>query len=197
MTSLISSYHSQKFLLSSKPRFSSTALIEPRLLSNVQILYTKLGHVELRLANKQDVSDIVNFAFDIEENELKATKVSQTDKIQHQSELEEEFDKKKHRAYVIYQGSQLIGCACLSPIESNCAGLSHVYVAPAFRRQKLGLILVEKLLEHARQLGYERVYLHVHNKDAVPFYRDLGFKTLQHTKVSGKSELTMVKSIKS
>ncbi|WP_193726010.1 ribosomal protein S18-alanine N-acetyltransferase [Anaerosacchariphilus polymeriproducens] len=56
--------------------------------------------------------------------------------------------------------------------------ITNVAVEPAYRRQKVGKQLIEKLQEEAKKLGVTRFFLEVResNKGAIELYKALGFK---------------------
>jgi len=75
---------------------------------------------------------------------------------------------------------QPVGCVGLRPFprEGACE-MKRLYVRPAFRGDKLGKKLVERLLEDARRLGYSYMRLDSHPptmQAAVEMYRKLGFR---------------------
>lgn len=81
-----------------------------------------------------------------------------------------------YRAWLVARGSMICGYGLLS----TGAGEAHVLnlcVAPGERRQGLGSLLLERLLEDARAAAAERVFLEVRpsNAHAVSLYEARGF----------------------
>lgn len=71
------------------------------------------------------------------------------------------------RLYAAYVDGAPAGCAALKPIDGASCELKRLYVRPAYRGNRLGRLLVERILEDARTIGYAAVYL-----DTLPFLRD-------------------------
>jgi GNAT superfamily N-acetyltransferase len=62
--------------------------------------------------------------------------------------------------------------------------MKRLYVRPIFRGGKLGKELVDRVLQHARDLGYQRIRLDTHPptmQAAVKLYRRLGFQEVTDT----------------
>jgi len=75
---------------------------------------------------------------------------------------------------------QPVGCVGLRPFprDGSCE-MKRLYVRPAFRGDKLGRKLVERLLCEARRLGYRFMRLDSHPptmQAAVEMYRQFGFR---------------------
>ena len=75
------------------------------------------------------------------------------------------------------------GCCGIYPtegLESNCAELVKYYLAEKGRGRGIGRQLMEKCIESARELGYQKLYLESmpHFSKAVRIYEKLGFQEL-------------------
>ncbi len=71
----------------------------------------------------------------------------------------------------VMDGGTLAGAATLSKRRGQFV-LDYVAVLPAYRRQKLGAMLVNALLNEAKALNAKRVHIVTRNK---PFFQSLGF----------------------
>jgi putative acetyltransferase len=70
------------------------------------------------------------------------------------------------------------GCVALHPLEPQICEMKRLYVRPEYRGQKLGLALVNAVLDEARKIGYQRIRLDTVEpsmRDAVAMYRQFGF----------------------
>lgn len=63
--------------------------------------------------------------------------------------------------------------------------LASVYVLPSHRRKGIGERLCRRVVEEARQLGFERLYLFTEDREA--FYRRMGWETLSHEDYRGEA----------
>ncbi len=72
----------------------------------------------------------------------------------------------------------IIGCVALKKIEDTICEMKRLYVKPEFRKLKAGKILVEKILDEAKQLGYTKMKLDTLQTltAAVGLYQKLGFE---------------------
>jgi len=84
------------------------------------------------------------------------------------------------RLYVIYDGQQLAGCVALRKINDKSCEFKRLFVRPEFRGKKLGCILMEKVIEDARLIGYKTGYLDTLStlKSAIVIYEKLGFENI-------------------
>ncbi|RIJ36736.1 GNAT family N-acetyltransferase [Pontibacter oryzae] len=76
----------------------------------------------------------------------------------------------------------------ISELPDLTPWLAALYVAPRFRRQGVGPQLVQALEQHARQIGYKKLYLVA--TDRVSFYKDLSWGI--YTKMGGKTGITIM-----
>ena len=77
-------------------------------------------------------------------------------------------------------GCQPVDCGTIQGLRTteSLGAIQNVGVAPEFRRQGFGAVLVLKTLDGFRSLGLKRVYLEVTaaNHPAVELYRHIGFR---------------------
>ena len=91
--------------------------------------------------------------------------------------LKMKYDYPKGRLYIALDGDKAAGCIGLKPFDEGRCELKRLYVRPEYRRQKLGEVLVAKIVEDAREIGYKTILL-----DTLPFlqsakalYERMGF----------------------
>jgi putative acetyltransferase len=95
-----------------------------------------------------------------------------------------EVFRDSHSAYWVaeMEGTLVGGCG-VYPTEGlpeGCAELVKFYLSSAHRGKGIGLLLMEKTFESARQLGYSQLYLESFPElgKAVSMYEKAGFKPL-------------------
>jgi len=79
-------------------------------------------------------------------------------------------------------GSALVGTGALMPRNSRTAEIVRMSVARTARRCGIGRAILQVLVEHARQAGYQRVILETTAtwQEVIAFYLDFGFR-ITHT----------------
>ena len=92
-------------------------------------------------------------------------------------QLEDKYGLPGGRLYLAWQDGELAGCVGMKQLDEKTGELKRLYVRPAFRGQRLGRKLVERIIEDARSLGYRRLML-----DTMPelvsarrMYENMGF----------------------
>lgn len=85
------------------------------------------------------------------------------------------------RLYLAYCDDELAGCIGLRKIDDENCEMKRLYVRPRFRGQHIGKILIHKIIEDAREIGYSHMLL-----DTLPFlesaihiYKTLGFYEIE------------------
>jgi putative acetyltransferase len=81
---------------------------------------------------------------------------------------------------VEYDG-HLAGCVALHKLEESICEMKRLYLRPAFRGKGLGRAIADRIIEEARQMGYQRMRLDTVEpvmKDAVAMYRRIGFREI-------------------
>ena len=72
--------------------------------------------------------------------------------------------------------------------------LASVYVDPRFRKRGIGSALVRAVLQEARNLGLEKLYLIT--PDQVPFYRRQGWQEMEEIVYRGEAVTIMVYALR-
>lgn len=95
--------------------------------------------------------------------------------------LENKYGMPKGRLYLAYFDEELAGCIGLKKIDSANCEMKRLYVRPQFRGKHIGNVLIQQIIDDAREIGYAHMLL-----DTLPFlqsaihmYRKLGFYEIQ------------------
>jgi len=75
---------------------------------------------------------------------------------------------------------KIAGCVAVKKIDAKTCEMKRLYVKPEFRGNKVGIALVKKIIEIARELGYKAMRLDtlVSLERAVSIYKHVGFKSI-------------------
>ncbi|MCR5089723.1 MAG: GNAT family N-acetyltransferase [Oscillospiraceae bacterium] len=81
------------------------------------------------------------------------------------------------RLYLARSGGAVAGCIALHKLDDTHAEIKRLYVRPQYRRHHIASLLVEQVLQDARDIGYDYIQL-----DTLPFltgalrlYESFGF----------------------
>ena len=78
--------------------------------------------------------------------------------------LESKYGLPEGRLYLVYCDEELAGCIGLRKIDNQNCEMKRLYVRPKFRGRKIGNLLVEKIIDDAKKIGYSHMLL-----DTLPF----------------------------
>ena len=79
-------------------------------------------------------------------------------------DLRVKYGEPHGRLYLAICDGKAAGCIALKRNDDKSCELKRLYVRPEFRGKKLGMLLVKKIIEEAKNAGYQRIYL-----DTLPF----------------------------
>lgn len=84
----------------------------------------------------------------------------------------------KGALFLAYFNNEPAGCIALQPIKlEHACEMKRLYVRPNFRKEGLATLLVETLIDRAKELGYKKMVLDTLDKlvPAIKLYRHYGF----------------------
>jgi len=92
-----------------------------------------------------------------------------------------EYSPPDGRLLLAQYDRQLAGCVALHKLEEGICEMKRLYLRPQFRGKRLGRALADRIIDEARQIGYQRMRLDTVEpvmKDAVAMYRRTGFREI-------------------
>lgn len=97
-----------------------------------------------------------------------------SDEMEH---LESKYGLPEGRLYLVYCDEELAGCIGLRKIDNQNCEMKLLYVRPKFRGRKVGNLLVEKIIDDAKKIGYSHMLLDTlpFLKSAIHMYKKYGF----------------------
>ncbi len=86
--------------------------------------------------------------------------------------------EKLEKIYVIYNENEAIACGGIKPLNNEVAELARMYTSSSYRGQGLAKIIIERIIEYAKEKGYKKIILDTWKKSesAKRLYMSLGFK---------------------
>ena len=89
----------------------------------------------------------------------------------------------KRRYFVVYEKDELIGGVGLAEFDyfNNCAELQKLYLKESAKGKGLGKRLVQYIIDCAKDMGYERLYIETHSNFnvAINLYKKFGFEEIE------------------
>lgn len=100
------------------------------------------------------------------------------EEIQH---LEAKYGMPEGRLYLLYYDEELAGCIGLRKMDHQNCEMKRLYIRPEFRGRKLGNLLVKKVIEDAREIGYSYMLLDTFSylQRAIQIYKKFGFYEIE------------------
>jgi len=82
--------------------------------------------------------------------------------------------------FVARAGGSPAGCGGVLLVGREYAEVKRMYVRPAFRGRRIGRLMLDHLVEHARQHGLTVIRLEtgVHQREAIALYEARGFRKI-------------------
>lgn len=92
--------------------------------------------------------------------------------------LEKKYGIPDGRLYIAYIDEKPAGCVALRKLDDTKCELKRLFVIPEFRGQNLGHILIKQIIDDAKSIGYESLFLDTlpFLKSAIHLYKSFGFK---------------------
>ena len=91
--------------------------------------------------------------------------------------LEHKYAEPYGRLYIVFCDGKAAGCIGLRKMDSQRCEMKRFYVRPEFRGHRIGHMLIEKIIDDAKTIGYSHMLL-----DTLPFlesaihlYQSYGF----------------------
>ena len=91
------------------------------------------------------------------------------------------YAKPTGRLLLAYADEKFAGCVALRKLEDGICEMKRLFVRKDFRGRKIGNALIEKLIEEARLIGYEKIRLDTYlpkMPKAFALYRSRGFQEI-------------------
>ena len=85
------------------------------------------------------------------------------------------------RLYLAEVDGMIAGCIALRPLEQSICEMKRLFVKERFRGMKIGKLLIERLIEDARTIGYKAMRLDTfatRMEKAVQLYESYGFREI-------------------
>ena len=91
------------------------------------------------------------------------------------------FDDNRENAAKHTTSSKAAGCIGLKRIDDTACEMKRLYVRPEFRGKDIGRILVQKIIDDAKAIGYSYMLLDTlpFLKSALRIYREFGFYEIE------------------
>ena len=86
------------------------------------------------------------------------------------------------RLFLAVSGEKVAGCIALRKLEDGVCEMKRLFVRDDFRGQKIGVALIEKLIDEAKNTGYQKMRLDTFPAKmgkAVGLYESYGFREIE------------------
>jgi len=85
------------------------------------------------------------------------------------------------RLFLAYSDEDLAGCIAMRKLEEGICAMKRLFVRESFRGQRIGNVLIRKIIDDARDAGYTKMRLDTYPAKmgkAVDLYRSYGFREI-------------------
>lgn len=85
------------------------------------------------------------------------------------------------RLFLAFYKDEIAGCIALRKLENEICEMKRLFVRENFRGHKIGVALIEKLIEEAKEIGYQKMRLDTFPSKmgkAVKLYESYGFREI-------------------
>lgn len=91
--------------------------------------------------------------------------------------LEDKYGMPYGRLYLAYDKDKLAGCIGLRKINDQNSEMKRLYVRPEFRGKSIGNLLIQRIIQDAKAIGYSYMLLDTlpFLKSAIKMYQKFGF----------------------
>ena len=86
------------------------------------------------------------------------------------------------RLLLAFEDDEVAGCIALRKIRATTCEMKRLFLRPEFRGRGQGRVLVERIIEEARQIGYTQMCLDTlpgRMDQAIALYKSIGFKEIE------------------
>ena len=92
-------------------------------------------------------------------------------------DLEKKYGLPRARLYLAYVDGKVAGCIALKELDGENCEVKRLYVRPEFRGLKLGNLLIQKIIDDAKEIDYKAMLLDTlpFLKSAIVLYKNFGF----------------------
>lgn len=85
------------------------------------------------------------------------------------------------RMFLAYQDDELAGCIAIRKLDDGVCEMKRLFVHEQFRGHRIGVQLIEKIIDEARSIGYRKMRLDTYPPKmgkAVALYERYGFRKI-------------------
>ena len=113
------------------------------------------------------------------------------------ADIEASYSSKGGCFFVLLDGAKIIGTVALNRESASSCELCRMYLAPEYRRQGLGRLLLDKAVTEAKSRGYTEMHLKTAAVlvEAIRLYESIGFVKTCDVPSSKNCNIAMTKRL--